>query len=118
MEGRRSSATKTHPSPLWGRERSWWSSAEGLSPGREPFDVLLKTFGGGSVPVESYGLLRRGDGWSPGAVIRPVIGGSHGIRGIIFVVSPNPDELRHLPVQAGRRGAAASHRSDVPRIFG
>lgn len=73
------------------------SVAEGFSPGDQPFDVLLDTFGGGQVPAESYGLL------TPGGrlvtLAQPLdqsLADARGIRGIFFVVSPNPDELREI----------------------
>jgi NADPH:quinone reductase-like Zn-dependent oxidoreductase len=73
------------------------SVTEGLSPGDQPFDVLLDTFGGGQVPAESYGLVRPGGRLV--TLAQPLdqsLADAHGIRGIFFVVSPNPDELRHL----------------------
>lgn len=79
-----------------GADRVVPSVAEGLSPGDQPFDVLLNTFGG-PVPAASYGLVRPG-----GRLVtlsQPFdqsLADAHGIRGIFFVVSPNPDELRHI----------------------
>ena len=73
------------------------SVAEGLSLGDQPFDVLLNTFGGGSVPEESYGLVRPGGRLVTLAqLFDQSLADTHEIRGIFFVVSPNPSELRHL----------------------
>lgn len=80
-----------------GADRVVPSVAEALSPGHQPFDVLLDTFGGGSVPVESYGLLRPGGRLV--TLTQPFdqsLADKHGIRGIFFVVSPNADELRQI----------------------
>lgn len=79
-----------------GADRVVPSVAEGLSRGDQPFDVLLNTFGG-PVPAESYGLVRPGGRLA--TLAQPFdqsLADIHGIRGIFFVVSPNPDELRHI----------------------
>jgi NADPH:quinone reductase-like Zn-dependent oxidoreductase len=71
--------------------------AEGLSPGDQPFDVLLNTFGGGSIPAESYGLVRPGGRLV--TLAQPLdqsLADTHEIRGIFFVVSPKPAELRYI----------------------
>jgi NADPH:quinone reductase-like Zn-dependent oxidoreductase len=70
------------------------SVSAALPPGEPLFDVLLNTFPG-PVPVESYGLVRPG-----GRLVTlaqppdPSMAARHGIQGIFFVVTPDPDELR------------------------
>ncbi len=79
-----------------GADRVVPSVPESLSPGDQPFDILLNTFGG-PVPAESYGLVRRGGRLV--TLAQPFdqsLADAHGIQGIFFVVSPNPDELRHI----------------------
>jgi NADPH:quinone reductase-like Zn-dependent oxidoreductase len=72
------------------------SVSAALPPGEPVFDVLLNTFGG-PVPVESYGLVRPG-----GRLVTlaqppdPSMAERHGIEGIYFVVTPDPDELRRI----------------------
>ena len=79
-----------------GADRVVTSVAEGLSSRDQPFDVLLNTFGG-PVPAASYGLVRPGGRLV--TLAQPLdqsLADTRGIRGIFFVVSPNPDELRHI----------------------
>lgn len=85
-----------------GADRVVRSVAEGLSPGDQPFDVLLNTFGG-PVPTESYGLVRSGGRLV--TLAQPFdqsLADTHRIRGIFFVVSPDPDELRRIAGMADK----------------
>ena len=85
-----------------GADRVVPSVAEALSPGDPPFDALLNTFGG-PVPVESYGLVRPGGRLV--TLAQPFDqskADAQGIRGIFFVVTPNPDELHQIAGLAGQ----------------
>jgi NADPH:quinone reductase-like Zn-dependent oxidoreductase len=67
-----------------------------LPPGEPLFDVLLDTFGG-PVPAESYGLVRPGGRLV--TLAQPPdqsMAERHGIQGIFFIVSSDPDELRQI----------------------
>jgi NADPH:quinone reductase-like Zn-dependent oxidoreductase len=79
-----------------GADRVVASIAEARSPSDEPFDVLLNTFSG-PLPAESYGLVRAGGRLV--TLAQPIdhsMADTHGIRGIFFVVTPNPDQLRKI----------------------
>ena len=79
-----------------GADRVVPSVSAALSPGEPLFDVVLNTFYG-PVPVESYGLVRPGGRLV--TLAQPLdqsMAESHGIQGIYFVVSSDPDELRRI----------------------
>ena len=73
-----------------------------LAPDAPLFDVLLNTFPG-PVPVESYALVRPG-----GRLVTlaepadPSMAERHGIQGIFFIVTADPDELRRIADLAER----------------
>jgi NADPH:quinone reductase-like Zn-dependent oxidoreductase len=79
-----------------GADRVVPSVSAALSPGEPLFDVLLNTFAG-PVPVESYGLVRPGGRLV--TLAQPPdqsLAERHGVQGIFFVVTSDPDELRRI----------------------